>query len=138
MKQVTRIPFTEREKSDLWKLWKSGESLSEIGRLFERHAATVYGVILKNGGCYPYQSKHSSLHLCLTEREEISRGLASGLSIREIAKRIDRSPSTVSREIKRNKGASFYRATDAENEAIKRSKRPKQCKLKKNAKLRKK
>ena len=138
MKQVTRVPFTEREKSDLWDLWKSGESLSEIGRVFERHAATIYTVILKNGGCYPYQRKRSSLRLSFSEREEISRGLSSGLSIRQIASNLDRSPSTISREIKRNKGVRFYRATDAENDTTKRSKRPKQCKLEKNAKLRKK
>jgi len=136
MTQSIRIPITAAEKSELWQRWKKGESLSEIGRAFKRHAATIFAIVRTHGGYYPYQRKRSPRHLSFKEREEISRGLACQLSIRSIAKKIGRSASTVSREVRRNKGGQHYRASHAEKLFLKNLLRPKLCKLANNAKLR--
>jgi len=135
MKTRKRINFTPQEREDLWDRWRSGESLSTIGKALQRHAATIYSVILQTGGFSPCIQKRSIRHLSLSEREEISRGICQGLSIRNIAKQLDRSPSTISREIKRNGGIEKYRATHADDIAYVKAKRPKICKLKKNEEL---
>jgi IS30 family transposase len=132
----TRINFTIAEKKILWDKWRRGESLSEIGRYLNRHAATIYSVLLTNGGYAPRTRVRSSRNLSLSEREEISRGLALGYSIRNIAKTIGRATSTVSREVNRNGGKICYRACQADNIALSNSKRPKLCLLAKNVILR--
>ena len=132
----TRINFTAGEKKILWNKWREGESLSEIGRYLSRHAATIYSVLLTNGGYTPRTPVRSLRNLSFFEREEISRGLASGHSIRSIAKTIGRAASTVSREVSRNNGQTHYRACQADNRALSNAKRPKICHLAKNVKLR--
>lgn len=137
MTQSIRIPITAAEKAELWLRWKRGESLSEIGRAFKRHAATIFAIVRTQGGYYPYQRKRNARHLSLHEREEISRGLACHLSIRSIAKKLGRAASTISREINRNKGCQTYRASIAEKQFLKNLARPKLCKLANSVKLRK-
>jgi IS30 family transposase len=91
--------------------------------------SSIQRILTENGGIRPRQRKRSSLALTLAEREIISRGLATQLSMREIASRLGRSPSTVSREIQRNGGYAAYRASAAEDAAWQRALRPKACKL---------
>ena len=129
MKQRTRIYYSEEQKSQMWDRWQKGESLHSIARLFDRYHSSISGILTKTGGIRPLKRVRSSLSLTLLERENISRGIASDLSIRAISAQIGRSPSTVSREIKRNGGYYNYSATQAEQSAWERALRPKRCKL---------
>jgi IS30 family transposase len=129
MTYPTRIRYTEADKALMWERWRKGESLNEIGRLFGRSHTSIQGILAQTGGIQPPARKRSHRSLSLSEREEISRGLVAGLSIRSIATSIGRAPSTVSREIHRNKGPHTYRASHADEAAWARAKRPKVCKL---------
>ena len=129
MAQMGRPGLTAVQKAELWVRWKNGQSLSEIGRALGKHAASIHGVVARRGGIVPEGCRRSRLALTLGEREEISRGIAADLSIREIASAIGRAPSTVSRELNRHGGRGHYRAADADEQAWKRAKRPKSCKL---------
>jgi IS30 family transposase len=113
----------------MWDRWQRGESLNAIGRAFDRPSSSIFGQLAPSGGIRPPARRRSRLALTLTEREEISRGVASDLSIRAIATRLGRSPSTISREIKRNGRYDHYRATQADQAAWDRAHRPKLCKL---------
>lgn len=113
----------------LWRLWAKGLSLEEIGKALAKRPSSVYVAAARCGGIAPEPRRRHQHHLRLEEREEISRGLASNLHIREIARRLRRSPSTISREIGRNGGARTYRAQAADAAAYQRARRPKQCKL---------
>jgi len=135
MKQRTRIYYSEEQKSLMWEHWKKGESLHSIGHLFDRYHSSVFGVLSVSGGIRPQKPKRSSVALAFSEREEISRGIATGQSMRTIAAQLGRSPSTVSREINRNGGYHDYRAAKAEQAAWDRAKRPKLCKLAGNKRL---
>lgn len=117
MKQRPRIYYTEAQKALMWDRWQQGESLHTIARLFGRGHSSVRRVLAETGGIRPAPRRRSSRSLTLAEREEISRGLASGHSIRTIAIALGSAPSTVSREIKRNGGRSDYRASDADQAA---------------------
>ncbi|MEA1987590.1 MAG: IS30 family transposase [Pseudomonadota bacterium] len=130
-----RRNFSQQEKQELWKRWKSGQSLSEIGRALGRHAATISGILDLNGGFLPVKRKRSKYHLSLEEREEISRELIKGSSFRKIALKLWRSPSTISREISRNHGVDQYRAVSADKRAWIQGCRPQECKLKLNKEL---
>lgn len=129
MKRRPRIYYTETDKALMWDRWSKGESLGSIARLFDRHHSSVEGILAKTGGIRPAERKRSSRALTLSERETISRGLASQLSMRAIAAELGRAPSTVSREIKRNGGYACYRASTADQAAWDRARRPKTCKL---------
>lgn len=129
MAQMGRPGLSATEKSDLWKRWKSGESLSDIGRALGKHAGSVHTVLSANGGIHPVARQRSLLALTLNEREEISRGIAALRSVRQIAAGICRAPSTVSREIARHGGRDHYRAAQADSKAMAAAKRPKSCKL---------
>lgn len=114
MAQMGRPGLSASQKAELWQRWKTGQSLSDIGRALGKHAGSVHGVLSSNGGIAPLDRQRSRLALTLDEREEISRGIAAGLSIRRIAAKIGRAPSTVSREIVRHGGRERYRASDAD------------------------
>jgi len=132
----TRIKYTSEQKSEIWDRWKRGESLKEIGRAFDRGSSSIYGQLSPTGGIRPSARRRSGLALTISEREEISRGVAVGHSMRWIASNLDRSPSTISREVKRNGGLGSYRASKADQSAWKRAHRPKTCKLAMNSELR--
>ena len=136
MGRRARRVFTSEETTELWERYRRGESLKSIGRMFERESGAIYGVLARTGGIEPPPRKRSRLALTLADREEISRGLAIGLSFRQIAVSIGRAPSTISREINRNGGRARYRATGAEERMMLETRRPKTCKLAKNTKLR--
>jgi IS30 family transposase len=135
MKQRPRIYYTETDKALMWDRWQKGETMGSIARLFDRHHSSVEGILAKSGGIRPPERKRSRLALTLSERETISRGLARQLSMRAIAAQLGRAPSTVSREIERNGGYACYRASQAEQAAWDRSRRPKACKLSENRTL---
>jgi IS30 family transposase len=103
--------------------------MSSIGRGFERDSSSIYPLLSRTGGIRPPERRRSRLSLTLVEREEISRGLESRLSLRYIARQLQRSPSTISREVKRNGGCDVYRAVYSDQAAWDRAHRPKPCKL---------
>jgi len=113
----------------MWDRWQAGDSQHEIARLFDRSHGSVAGILRKTGGIRPRPRSRSRLSLTLAEREEISRGMVAGQSLRSIAVSLGRAPSTVSREINRNGGRQHYRANVADKEAWNRALRPKTCKL---------
>ena len=129
MKRRPRIYYTEEQKALMWDRWKKGESLGSIARLFDRHHPSIERIIAEHGGIRPPARRRSPRALTLAEREEISRGIASGNSMRSIAGALGRAPSTISREIKRNGGQCGYRASQADQSAWDRAHRPKTCKL---------
>jgi DNA-binding CsgD family transcriptional regulator len=129
MKYRKRIYYTEADKALMWDRWQKGDSLHAIARLFDRPHSSVRGILERTGGIRPPTRRRSSRSLTLSEREEISRGLAAGRSLRSIALRLGRTPSTISRELNRNGGLDSYRAHAAEQAAWDRACRPKRCKL---------
>ncbi len=129
MKQRPRIYYTESQKALMWERWRKGESLQQIAQLFDRNHSSIQRILAETGGIQPVQRHRSSLALTLAEREEISRSVAVGQSIRSIATLLGRAPSTISREIKRNGGQECYRASQADQAAWDRASRPKTCKL---------
>ena len=131
-----RIYFTSEQKSEIWDRWQSGESMSSIGRGFDRNSSSIYPLLSRTGGIRPPVRKRSRLALTLVEREEISRGLEARLSLRCIARQLQRSASTISREVKRNGGVDQYRAVRSDQAAWDRAHRPKACKLACNYSLR--
>ena len=136
MKRRHRIYFTSEQKSEIWGRWQRGESMSSIGRSFDRDSSSIYPLLSRTGGIRPPNRKRSNLALTLVEREEISRGIVAERSIRSMASLLGRSPSTVSREVCRNGGYDQYRAAVADEQAWVRARRPKRCKLAAHAWLR--
>ena len=135
MKYRQRIYYTESQKSLMWDRWQKGDSLHAIARLFDRGHSSVQGILGETGGIRPPQRSRSRLTLTLSEREEISRGVVAGHSMRLIAESLGCAPSTVSREIRRNGGPRRYRASQADEAAWDRARRPKRCKLVENRAL---
>ncbi len=135
MKQRPRIYYTETDKSLMWDRWQKGDSLHAIARLFDRSHGSIAGILSRTGGIRPAERRRSRLALTLSEREEISRGVVAGRSVRAIALSLGRAPSTVSREVNRNGGRRRYRANAADQAAWDRAHRPKTCKLKQNREL---
>jgi len=130
MEQVSRIRFTRKQRAELWERWKSGQCVADIAKALERrNKSGVYRVLALNGGIAPATRRRAAASLRLEEREEISRGIAAGDSIRRIAKRLGRAASTVSREVRRNGGYGAYRASEADARAWDRAQRPKRCHL---------
>ena len=135
MNHRTRIYYTETDKALMWDRWQKGDSLQSIAQLFGRNHSSIAGILSRTGGIRPPKRNRSTTALSVAEREEISRGLVSGDSMRAIAASLGRAPSTVSREIKRNGGRVSYRATRADQSTWDRALRPKTCKLANNRKL---
>ncbi|MES0447812.1 MAG: IS30 family transposase [Desulfobacterales bacterium] len=135
MKYRTRTYYSETQKSQMWDRWQKGESLNAIARYFGRSHSSIQGILARTGGIRPPQRQRSRRALTLSEREEISRGVIAGQSMRSIAASLDRSPSTVSREVNRNGGRQCYRAICAEQAAWDGAHRPKTCKLVQNRAL---
>src|SRR5512147_3209106 len=118
MEGNARIRFTPRQRAELWERWKNGQCVADIARALERrNKSGVYRVLALNGGIAPAPRRRAARTLRLAEREEISRGIAAGWSMRRIAHGLGRSPSTVSREISRNGGGNTYRANWADRQA---------------------
>lgn len=135
MKQRPRIYYSESQKALMWERWRKGDSLQQIAQLFDRNHSSVQRILAETGGIPPAPRCRSRLALTLSDREEISRGLVSGHSIRTLASQLGRAPSTISREINRNGGRRCYRASQADQAAWDRARRPKRCKLMENRAL---
>jgi IS30 family transposase len=135
MKQRRRIYYSESQKALMWERWKKGESLQQIAQLFDRNHSSVSRILAETGGIRPAQRCRSAIALSLAEREELSRALVAGQSIRAIACQLGRAPSTISREIQRNGGQGCYRAVQADQATWDRACRPKACKLVEKPKL---
>lgn len=127
--------FDAAGKRELWDRWKRGESLKAIGRAFGKPSSSIYFQLAPHGGMRPAPRRRSRLALTLVEREEISRGIAAAETARSMARKLGRSPSTVAREISRNGGYDRYRASQADQTAWVRARRPKSCKLGNNPHL---
>jgi IS30 family transposase len=129
MKQRNGRGFSSTEIIELWDRWQRGESQKAIGRAFGKSSSSIHFQLAPYGGIRPAPRRRSRLALTLIEREEISRGMVTGQSIRSIARLLGRSPSTVSREVCRNGGYARYRAAAADQRAWHEALRSKQCKL---------
>jgi len=136
MSEAKRARFSLTQRTEIWRRWKAGQSLHEIGRAFDKPHSCIRCLLLPRGGIPPAARRRSRLALTLAEREDISRGIASGSPLREIARRLDRAASTVSREISRHGGRPAYRAHVADHPAWDSALRPKKCLLAGNRKLR--
>ena len=129
MKYRRRIYYNAVQRAEIWDRWQRGESMSSIGRVFDRQSSSVFSVISPTGGIRPPDRTRHRQALSLGEREEISRGLIGNRSLRSIASQLGRAPSTISREVRRNGGRVVYRAAVSDQAAWDRALRPKPCKL---------
>ncbi len=135
MRFKRRFKLSEQQRNEMWSRWKAGQSLHEVGRAFGKAHGVIHFMLAQHGGIAPAARRRSSLTLTLAEREDISRGIASGGSIREIAKDLKRAVSTVSREGAPLGGPPLYRASDADQKAWESALRPKRCLLALHVKL---
>lgn len=136
MKQLGRPGLSASGKQEVWERWKAGESLSEIARAVGKKPGSIHGLLAARGGIAPRDRTRSPRSLTRGEREEISRGVAAGRTIRWVAASIGRSPSTISRELRRNGGRSKYRGAEADDRAWDRARRPRSCRLELESALR--
>lgn len=121
--------ISAEHRNSLWDQWRNGDSIAKIARSLGRYPATIRWALERHGGIRPRERQRSERALSLAEREGISRGLAQGHSLRQIARELDRSASTISREVNRHGGAEGYRAQAADQQAWKNALRPKRCLL---------
>lgn len=128
--------FTAKEKAFVFDLWKRGTGFSEIARILDSKPGTIFTMLRDTGGIKPSERRRAVAHLTLSEREEIRAGLSARMSIRAIARSLNRSPSTISREVQRNRGRRGYKAVNDNNRANRMAKRPKVCLLERNPQLR--
>jgi len=135
MAQARRWKLSVSQRIDMWGRWKAGQSLHEIGRAFGKSHVVIHFLLAQRGGIAPTARRRSGRTLTLAEREDISRGIASGSSIRGIAKGLRRAVSTVSREVARHGGRPLYRANEADHQAWDSAVRPKVCLLAMQGKL---
>jgi len=135
MKQRRRIYYNAEQRNLMFDRWQKGDSMRVIAGLFNRGHSSIQRILSETGGIRPRHRSRSRLALNLSEREEISRGVVAGQSVRSMAGSLGRAPSTISREINRNGGRGEYRASKAEQAAWERAHRPKICKLVKNRAL---
>ena len=135
MKRRPRIYYTESQKAQMWERWQKGESLQQIAQLFDRNHSSVQRILAERGGIRPAPRCRAKVALTLAEREEISRAMVAGHSMRSVATRLGRAPSTISREVNRNGGRGWYRASGADKAAWDHARRPKTCKLAENRRL---
>lgn len=133
---VRRPRISWRERNELWQRWRAGESLADIAKALNRERTHLGDLVTAAGGIVPPAQRRSRLALTANEREEISRGIAGHETVRRMAQRLHRAPSTISREIRRHGGRSDYRAEHAEGRAWTRARRPKVCRLATRPRLR--
>src|SRR5579862_6262596 len=124
------------QRADMWNRWKAGESLNAIGRALGKDKQVIHFLLARNGGIAPPVHRRSQRALTLSEREDISRGIASGCSLRIMAQRLGRACSTINREVARHGGRAQYRANAADQQAWQTALRPKPCRLAMHAALR--
>jgi transposase, IS30 family len=128
--------FRPEERLALWQSWNSGSTLLQIAQELNRPYVSVFQVLRRDGGFAPRSRRRAPRALQAQEREEISRGLSAGLPIREMARRLGRAASTISREVRRNGGSGLYRAANADARAWRNARRPQPCLLARRRRLR--
>jgi IS30 family transposase len=133
--KARRWKLSDSQRADMWSRWKAGESLNAIGRALGKDQHIIHFLLARHGGIAPPVRRRSPRVLTLAEREEISRGIASGSSMRVMAQRLSRACSTVSREVARHGGRAQYRANQADQQAWESALRPKPCLLATHSKL---
>ncbi|MGH3659463.1 MAG: helix-turn-helix domain-containing protein, partial [Micromonosporaceae bacterium] len=119
------LKLSPAEVDEVWVRWRSGQAVKVLARQMRVNPSTVRDLLHRTGGIRPVPKRRWEVRLSLAEREEISRGLAAGLSLRMIAAGLGRAPSTVSREVLGNGGRARYRAAAADRAAWTRAARPK-------------
>lgn len=129
-----RLSATDR--AAVWARWQQGETLLEISEALGTFKSNVWSLVQRHGGLVPPPRRRAARTLQLDEREEISRGLAHRESVRSLARRLGRAPSTISREIRRHGGDTAYRASTADAAAWAAARRPKRCRLAQERRLR--
>lgn len=129
MQRVRRSRMSANDKAAIWDRWTRGESLSEIGRAIDRIPAEVFHVVRVRGGIPPPSRWRSARAMTVCDREEISRGLATGVSFRQLGVQLGRPTSTVSREVGRHGGRQGYRAAVADAATWDLARRPQRCRL---------
>src|SRR6202049_1884016 len=129
MAQRRRVKLSVNQRTEMWCRWKAGQSLHEIGRALGKDHVVIHFLLARHGGIAPAARRRSLRTLTLAEREDISRGIASGSSVRDIANGLQRAASTVSREVARHGGRPQYRANEADHQAWGAALRPKVCLL---------
>lgn len=132
MAKIGRPGLPETERRRVWELWKQGKSFSDISEAVGVAPGSVFSIPRPRGGIWFPEPTPPPGALSLAEREEISRGLAADESSRTIAAQLGRAPSTISREVAKNKGSKRYRAIDANDRATRNRARPQRLKLQKN------
>src|SRR6202049_4734782 len=135
MAQRRRVKLSVNQRTEMWCRWKAGQSLHEIGRAFGKDHVSIQFMLSQHGGIVPATRRRSLLTLTLAEREDISRGIASGSSMRETAKGLERAVSTVSREVARHGGRPLSGPNQADHQAWESALRPKSCLLAIHVKL---
>ncbi|MCA1695419.1 MAG: helix-turn-helix domain-containing protein [Actinobacteria bacterium] len=136
MAKIGRPGLPSEQRQRVWEMWRVGHSISDIAREVGSPPGSIFSILLPFGGIYQAPQRRRPGCLTLSDREEISRGLAVGESYRSIGVRLGRRASTGSREVARNKGRTRYRAVDAEDRAWRRARRPKTCLLARRPQLR--
>ena len=131
-----RWKLSATQRADMWGRWKAGQSLNAIGRVLGKDKQVIHFLLARHGGIAPPVRRRSRRALTLAEREDISRGIASGCSLRVIAQHLSRTASTISRELARHGGRAQYRANQADQQAWESALRPKACRLALHEKLR--
>src|ERR1700693_578425 len=129
MAKIGRPGLSREKKAELWERWKSGQCASDIARALERTKGAIHHVLAFSGGIAPVARRRGPVALVPDEREEISRGIAAGRSIRGIGAGLGRAAWTLSREVARHGGRSAYRATEADARTWEWALRPKRCRL---------
>ena len=99
MKRRPRIYYSDSQKALMWERWKQGWTLHEIGKLFDRPHTSIHQILAATGGFRPPQRARSPAALTLAEREEISRAMVAGESIRSTAARLGRAPYAIARQL---------------------------------------
>jgi IS30 family transposase len=127
--KIGRPGLPSDKRRQVWEMWRAGASISVIATAVGSQPGSIFSILLPFGGVYQAPQRRREVALTLVEREEISRGLATKESVRSISRRLGRAPSTISREIRRNRGAVKYRALDADDRTWRRATRPKTCVL---------
>src|SRR5246127_2925015 len=130
-----RWKLSAAQRAAMWSRWKAGQSLHEIGRALSKSHVVIQFLLARHGGIAPAARRRSRRVLTLAEREDISRGIAGGGSLRLIAKRLSRAASTISREVARHGGRAQYRASAADQQTWESALRPKPCLLATHSKL---
>jgi transposase, IS30 family len=127
--------LSHADRSEIERLIWRGETFETAAAAVGCSTKSIQRFLALTGGLKRRIKERSPRRLSLAEREEISRGLTAGDSLRAIARRVNRAPSTISREVAWSGSRNRYRAWRADSEAVERGRRPKPAKLATDSRL---